>query len=551
MKRILINATQPEELRVALVDGQFLYDLDIEFCTKEQKKSNIYRAKIVRIEPSLEAAFVDFGAERHGFLPLKEIANEYLLNNCNCNYNIRNLLKEGQEIIVQVDKEERSNKGAALTTYISLAGRFLVLMPNNHRSVGISRRITGYDRFRLKEAINKLFIPNNMGIIVRTAGIARSSKDLQCDLNYLIQIWEAITEEANKRYAPFLIYRESNVIIRGMRDYLRQDIGEVIIDSEDIYNDALNFIKQVMPNYQKKIKLYKDEIPLFTRFKIESQIATAYQREVKLPSGGSIFIDTTEALVSIDINSARATRGYDIEETALQTNLEAADEIGRQLRFRDIGGLLVIDFIDMSLTKNQREVENRLRESLKLDRARLQLGRISRFGLLEMSRQRIRPSLRETSGIVCPRCNGQGTIRDVSSLSLSILRLIEEESMKNKSYKIRAVLPVEVATYLLNEKRNLIVNLELRQDVKIIIIPEPEMDTPHFAVERLREDQLYGEKYSKNLEKNNYIENKFIIRTEKAAVVNKLPSVNSSNNFFSRIWNKILLFLLPKTKNNI
>ncbi|CEL12296.1 Ribonuclease E [Candidatus Portiera aleyrodidarum] len=547
MKRILINATQPEELRVALVDGQFLYDLDIEFGTKEQKKSNIYRAKIVRIEPSLEAAFVDFGAERHGFLPLKEIANEYLLNNCNCNYNIRNLLKEGQEIIVQVDKEERSNKGAALTTYISLAGRFLVLMPNNHRSVGISRRITGYDRFKLKEAINNLFIPNNMGIIVRTAGIARSSKDLQCDLNYLIQIWEAITEEANKRYAPFLIYRESNVIIRAMRDYLRQDIGEVIIDSEDIYNDALNFIKQVMPNYQKKIKLYKDEIPLFTRFKIESQIATAYQREVKLPSGGSIFIDTTEALVSIDINSARATRGYDIEETALQTNLEAADEIGRQLRFRDIGGLLVIDFIDMSLTKNQREVENRLRESLKLDRARLQLGRISRFGLLEMSRQRLRPSLRETSGIVCPRCNGQGTIRDVSSLSLSILRLIEEESMKNKSYKIRAVLPVSIATYLLNEKRNIIVNLELRQDVKILIIPEPEMDTPHYAVERLREDQLSGEKYSKNLEKNNYIENKFIIRTEKAAVVNKLPSVNSSNNFFSRIWNKILLFLLPKT----
>ncbi|AGI27034.1 Ribonuclease E [Candidatus Portiera aleyrodidarum] len=540
MKRILINATQPEELRVALVDGQVLYDLDIEFCAKEQKKSNIYRAKIVRIEPSLEAAFVDFGAERHGFLPIKEISNEYLLKDCNSN--IRDLLKEGQELIVQVDKEERSTKGAALTTYISLAGRFLVLMPNNPRSGGISRRITGADRFQLKEAINNLFIPKNMGIIVRTAGIGRSSKDLQCDLNYLLQIWEAITEEANKRYAPFLIYRESNVIIRAMRDYLRQDIGEVLIDSEYIYNDALNFIKQVMPNYQKKIKLYKDEIPLFTRFKIESQIATAYQREVKLPSGGSIFIDTTEALVSIDINSARATRGDDIEETALHTNLEAADELGRQLRLRDIGGLVVIDFIDMSLTRNQREVENRIRASIKLDSARIQVGRISRFGLMEMSRQRLRPSLRETSGIVCPRCNGQGTIRDVSSLSLSILRLIEEEAMKDNSSKIRAVLPVSIATYLLNEKRNIIVNIELRQDVKIIIIPEPDMDTPHYAVERLRDDQIFGEKYSnKNLvrKKNNYIENKEKLRTEKAAV-STANHITSYNNFFSRIWKKLL-----------
>ncbi|AJF24099.1 hypothetical protein O3E_00960 [Candidatus Portiera aleyrodidarum MED (Bemisia tabaci)] len=537
---MLINASQPEELRVALVDGQLLYDLDIEYCNKEQRKSNIYRAKIIRIEQSLEAVFVDFGAKRHGFLPIKEISKEYLLNDCNSN--IREIIKEGQELIVQVEKEERSNKGAALTTYISLAGRFLVLMPNNYRSGGISRRITGTDRFKLKEAIKKLFIPKNMGIIVRTAGIGRSSKDLQCDLNYLIQIWEAITEEANKRSAPFLIYRESNVIIRAMRDYLRQDIGEVLIDSVYIYNDALNFIKQVMPTYQKKIKLYKDELPLFTKFKIESQIATAYQREVKLPSGGSIFIDSTEALVSVDINSARATRGDDIEETALHTNLEAADEIGRQLRLRDIGGLVVIDFIDMALTRNQREVENRIRTAFKVDRARIQLCRISRFGLMEMSRQRIRPSLRENSGIVCPRCNGQGTIREVSSLSLSILRLIEEEAMKDNSSKIRAVLPVAIATYLLNEKRNIIVKIEVRQNVKIIIIPEQDMESPHYAVERLRYDQIFGEKYSnkKNLlsKKTTYMEKK--IRTEKAAVSIVNHSTVTYNNFITRIWKTLI-----------
>ncbi|CAA3708337.1 Ribonuclease E [Candidatus Portiera aleyrodidarum] len=540
MKRILINATQPEELRVALVDGQVLYDLDIEFCNKEQRKSNIYRAKIVRIEPSLEAAFVDFGAERHGFLPIKEISKEYLLNDCYSN--VRVLLKEGQELIVQVNKEERSNKGAALTTFISLAGRFLVLMPNNPRSCGISRRITGSDRCQIKEAINNLFIPKNMGIIVRTAGIGRSSKDLQCDLNYLIQVWEAIIEEANKRSAPFLVYRESNVIIRAMRDYLRQDICEVLIDSVYVYNDALNFIQQVVPNYKNKIKLYKEELPLFTKYHIESQIATAFQREVKLPSGGSIFIDTTEALVSIDINSARATRGDDIEETALQTNLEAAEEIGRQLRLRDIGGLVVIDFIDMSLTLNQREVENRIRTSIKLDRARIQLCRISRFGLMEMSRQRLRPSLRETSGIVCPRCNGQGTIRDVSSLSLSILRLIEEEAMKNNSSKIRAILPVSIATYLLNEKRNIIVKIELRQNVKINIIPEPDMESPHYAVERLRSDQIFGEKYSKNnnilRKKTNYIENK--TRKKEKAAVSIVNHITMYNNWFLRLWKKII-----------
>ena len=490
MKRILINATQPEELRVALVDGQRLYDLDIESGAREQKKANIYRARITRVEPSLEAAFVDFGAERHGFLPLKEISREYFIKDPgNGRPNIRDVIREGQEIIVQVDKEERGNKGAALTTFISLAGRFLVLMPNNPRAGGISRRIEGDDRAQLKEAMNDLDIPDNMGVIVRTAGIGRSSEELLWDFNYLVKVWEAITDAAQKP-APFLIYRESNVIIRAMRDYLRQDIGEVLIDSEDVHKDAMNFVQQVMPAYAPRIKLYQDEVPLFSRFQIESQIETAYQREVKLPSGGSIVIDITEALVSIDINSARATRGGDIEETALQTNLEAADEIARQLRLRDSGGLVVIDFIDMSPARNQREVENRMREALKLDRARVQIGRISRFGLMEMSRQRLRPSLGETSGVVCPRCNGQGTIRDVRSLSLSVLRLIEEEAMKDRSAQIRAVLPVPVATFLLNEKRAAIAEIEQREHVNVILLPEPEMDTPHFQVERLRDDQM-------------------------------------------------------------
>ena len=490
MKRILINATQPEELRVALVDGQRLYDLDIESGAREQKKANIYRARITRVEPSLEAAFVDFGAERHGFLPLKEISREYFIKDPgNGRPNIRDVIREGQEIIVQVDKEERGNKGAALTTFISLAGRFLVLMPNNPRAGGISRRIEGEDRAQLKDAMNGLDIPEKMGVIVRTAGIGRSTEELQWDLNYLVKVWEAITDAAQKP-APFLIYRESNVIIRAMRDYLRQDIGEVLIDSEDVHQDAMNFVQQVMPAYAPRIKLYQDEVPLFSRFQIESQIETAYQREVKLPSGGSIVIDITEALVSIDINSARATRGGDIEETALQTNLEAADEIARQLRLRDSGGLVVIDFIDMSPARNQREVENRMREALKLDRARVQIGRISRFGLMEMSRQRLRPSLGETSGVVCPRCNGQGTIRDVRSLSLSVLRLIEEEAMKDRSAQIRAVLPVPVATFLLNEKRAAIAEIEQREHVNVILLPEPEMDTPHFQVDRLRDDQM-------------------------------------------------------------
>ncbi|PMR75128.1 ribonuclease E, partial [Billgrantia endophytica] len=493
MKRMLINATQPEELRVALVDGQRLYDLDIESGAREQKKANIYRGKITRVEPSLEAAFVDFGAERHGFLPLKEISREYFLKEASGRPSIKEVLKEGQEVIVQVDKEERGNKGAALTTFISLAGRFLVLMPNNPRAGGISRRIEGEERSQLKEAMGELTVPDKMGVIVRTAGIGRSAEELQWDMDYLIQVWESITDEAGKRPAPFLIYRESNVIIRAMRDYLRQDIGEVLIDSPVVHQEALTFIRQVMPSYQQKIKLYADEVPLFSRFQIESQIETAYEREVKLPSGGSIVIDHTEALVSIDINSARATRGSDIEETALQTNVEAADEIARQLRLRDIGGLVVIDFIDMSPARNQREVENRMRDALKLDRARVQIGRISRFGLMEMSRQRLRPSLGETSGVVCPRCNGQGTIRDVRSLSLSIMRLIEEEAMKERSAQIRAILPVPVATYLLNEKRAVLADIESRQDVRVLVLPNPDMDTPHYDVQRLRDDHVEEE----------------------------------------------------------
>ncbi|MEQ6918296.1 ribonuclease E [Halomonas aquatica] len=490
MKRMLINATQPEELRVALVDGQRLYDLDIESGAREQKKANIYRGKITRVEPSLEAAFVDFGAERHGFLPLKEVSRDYFLKEPSGRPSIKEVLKEGQEVIVQVDKEERGNKGAALTTFISLAGRFLVLMPNNPRAGGISRRIEGEERSELKEAMSHLTVPDKMGLIVRTAGIGRSPEELQWDLDYLVQVWESITEEAGQRPAPFLIYRESNVIIRAMRDYLRQDIGEVLIDSEEVHQEALTFIRQVMPSYQQKIKLYVDEVPLFSRFQIESQIETAYEREVKLPSGGSTVIDHTEALVSIDINSARATRGSDIEETALQTNLEAADEIARQLRLRDIGGLVVIDFIDMSPARNQREVENRMRDALKLDRARVQIGRISRFGLMEMSRQRLRPSLGETSGVVCPRCDGQGTIRDVRSISLSIMRLIEEEAMKERSAQIRAILPVPVATYLLNEKRSVLAEIERRQGVRVVMLPNPEMDTPHYDVQRLRDDHM-------------------------------------------------------------
>lgn len=495
MKRMLINATQSEELRVALVDGQKLYDLDIEPGTREQKKANIYKGKITRIEPSLEAAFVDFGAERHGFLPLKEISREYFVKDPGPGrINIKDVMREGQEVIVQVDKEERGNKGAALTTQVSLAGRYLVLMPNNARAGGISRRIEGDERQELREAMKGVSVPDKMGVIVRTAGIGRSSEDLQWDLDYLVKLWDAIQNESQNREAPCLLLQESNVIIRAIRDYLRQDIGEVLIDTEKAYAEALGFVQQVMPEYENKFKRYEDSVPLFNRYQIETQIESAFQREVKLPSGGSIVIDPTEALVSIDINSARATKGSDIEETALNTNLEAADEIARQLRLRDMGGLVVIDFIDMMANKNQREVENRLKRALEMDRARVQVGRISRFGLVEMSRQRLRPSLGETSGHVCPRCSGTGVIRDIQSSGLSILRLIEEEAAKENTGQIRAVVPVPVASFLLNEKRNLIAAIEERHNSKVLILPNPHMETPHYEVLRLRpDDSLIGE----------------------------------------------------------
>ncbi|MZR62043.1 ribonuclease E [Alcanivorax sp. DP30] len=496
MKRMLINATHPEEVRVALVDGQRLYDLDIEHRTRIQKKSNIYKGKITRVEPSLEAAFVDFGAERHGFLPLKEISRQYFQKDpkdIQGRINIKEVIKEGQEVIIQVSKEERGNKGAALTTFISLAGRYLVLMPNNPRAGGISRRIEGEERAQLKEAMSALTVPDEMGVIVRTAGLGRSAEELQWDLDFLLKQWSSIDEAAKERKAPFLIYQESNVIIRAIRDYLRKDIGEVLIDSEKVFAEAQGFVQQVMQDFQSKIKLYNDETPLFSRFQIESQIETAFEREVKLPSGGSIVIDPTEALVSIDINSSRATKGADIEETALQTNLEAAEEIARQLRLRDIGGLIVVDFIDMGPARNQREVENRMRDALEADRARIQLGRISRFGLLELSRQRLRPSLGETSSIVCPRCDGQGHIRDVKSLALSILRLIEEEVMKERTGEIQAQVPVAVGTYLLNEKRDPLRAIEQNHKVRVVIIPNPNLETPHFEVERIRDDQVVSQ----------------------------------------------------------
>lgn len=491
MKRMLINATQPEELRVAMVDGQKLYDLDIENRTRVQKKASIYKGKITRVEPSLEAAFVDFGAERHGFLPLKEIAREYFYRsppNSQGRLKIKDVVKEGTEVIVQVEKEERGGKGAALSTFVSLAGRYMVLMPNNPKAGGISRRIEGDERSQLKDAMSDLEIPKGMGVIVRTAGIGKSSEELQWDLSYLLTIWEAVQGASEQKPAPFLLFQESNVIVRAIRDYVRKDIGEVLIDGADAYYEASQFVSMVMPHYAKKIKQYADEIPLFNRYQVESQIETAFQREVQLPSGGSIVIDPTEAMVAIDINSARATRGGDIEETALQTNLEAADEIARQLRLRDMGGLIVIDFIDMSSNRNQRAIENRMRDALEADRARVQVGRISRFGLLEMSRQRLRPSLGETSAIVCPRCDGQGTIRDTKSLALVILRLIQDEAQKERSAEIRAMVPVDVATYLLNEKRSAIRSIEKTNQLRVLVIPSPSLVTPHYEVVRLRDD---------------------------------------------------------------
>ena len=488
MKRMLINASHTEEVRVAMVDGQRLYDLDIENRTREQKKSNIYKGRITRVEPSLEAAFVDYGAERHGFLPLKEISREYFKKGASEGGKVRiqDALKEGQEVVVQVEKEERSNKGAALTTFISLAGRYLVLMPNNPRAGGISRRIEGEERADLREAMRGLDIPDGMGAIVRTAGIGRATEELQWDFNYLLQLWNTITEESSKAKAPHFLFQESNVIVRAIRDYLRPDVGEVIVDGEEAYALAAAFIATVMPDFTSKVKFYQDEIPLFNRYQIENQIETAFCREVTLPSGGSIVIDITEAMVSVDINSARATKGGDIEETAFNTNKEAAEEIARQLRLRDVGGLIVIDFIDMLNTRHQKEVENKMRDALEVDRARVQVGRISRFGLLEMSRQRLRPSLEETMSRTCPRCKGQGTIRGTRSLALSILRLVEEEAQKEFSREIRAIVPVPVATFLLNEKRKEISEIESRNKIQVTVLPNTEMETPHFEVVRIR-----------------------------------------------------------------
>ena len=491
MKRILINATQKEELRVAMVEGQKLYDLDIEVPSREQKKANIYKGTITRIEPSLEAAFVDYGAERHGFLSFKEVARSYFSDEAkkgDGRPDIKTALREGQEVVVQIDKEERGNKGAALTTFISLAGRYMVLMPNNPRAGGVSRRIEGDDRSEIREIMANLNTPEGMGLIVRTAGVGRNQEELQWDLNYLIQVWSAI-DAASQKKAPFLIYQESNVIIRALRDYFRNDIGEILIDDPEVFKTAEDFIKQVMPNNLKKIKLYQDTIPLFNRFQIESQIESAYQREVRLPSGGAIVIDHTEALISIDVNSARATKGSDIEETAFNTNLESADEVARQLRLRDLGGLVVIDFIDMVSNRHQREVENRLRDALKVDRARVQVGRISRFGLLEMSRQRLRPSLGEATQIICPRCTGHGTIRSTESLAVSIIRLLEEEALKEQTGQVHLQAPVDVATYLMNEKREAIVAIQTNTTVKVIIIPNPGMVTPQYEITRVRNNE--------------------------------------------------------------
>ncbi len=488
---MLFNATQSEELRVALVDGQRLYDLDIETAIRETKKSNIYKGKITRVEPSLEAAFVDYGSERHGFLPLKEISRIYFKEGADISgrVNIKEVVREGQEIVIQVAKEERGNKGAALTTFISLAGRYSVLMPNNPRAGGVSRRIEGEARSEARDALSALEIPADMGLIIRTAGIGKSVEELQWDLDYLMNLWNSIDSASKDRPAPFLIYQESSLITRTIRDYFRNDINEVIIDEPAIYEQARQFMEQVMPNNLHKVKLYDDPVPLFTRYQIETQIESAFQREVRLPSGGALVIDHTEALISIDINSARATKGGDIEETALNTNLEAADEVARQLRLRDLGGLVVIDFIDMSPAKNQREVENRMRDALKVDRARVQVGRISRFGLLEMSRQRLRSSLGESSQLVCPRCSGQGTIRGVESSALSILRIVEEESMKEKTARIVAQVPVDVAAFLLNEKREILFDIEKRQNIKVLLIPNRDMETPHYTVQRIRDDE--------------------------------------------------------------
>jgi ribonuclease E len=493
MKRMLFNATQPEELRVAIVDGQKLIDLDIESAGKEQRKSNIYKAVITRIEPSLEAAFVEYGGSRHGFLPFKEVSPQFYLNGSGGRPSIKEALREGQELLVQVEKDERGNKGAALTTYISLAGRYIVLMPNNPNGGGVSRRIEGEDRNELRDVLAQLEVPHGMSIIARTAGIGRNLDELQWDLNYLKQLWDAIEDAAKSEKAPSLIYLESSLVVRAIRDYFHPEIGEILIDTDDIFQQAQAFMSTVMPDNVHRIKRYRDDVPLFSRFQIEHQIESAHARQVNLPSGGAIVIDHTEALTAIDINSARATRGGDIETTALNTNLEAADEIARQMRLRDLGGLIVIDFIDMESSRNQRDVENRLRDALHYDRARVQTGKISRFGLLELSRQRLAPSLEETSYTPCPRCNGIGHIRGTESSALNILRIIQEEAMKEHSAAIHVQVPVDVATFLLNEKRPDINRIESRLKVAITLIPNPSMETPHYSVTRLKQDDMTGE----------------------------------------------------------
>ncbi len=490
MKRMLFNATQPEELRVAIVDGQKLVDLDIETAGKEQRKSNIYKAIITRIEPSLEACFVEYGGTRHGFLPFKEVSPQYYSAGASNRPSIKEALKEGQELLVQVEKDERGNKGAALTTYISLAGRYIVLMPNNPNGGGVSRRIEGEDRNELRDVLAQMEVPNGMSIIARTAGIGRNLEELQWDLNYLKQLWDAIEGAAESEKAPSLIYLESSLVVRAIRDYFNPEIGEILIDTDDIYHQAQAFMSTVMPDNVDRIKRYHDDVPLFSRFQIEHQIESAHARQVNLPSGGAIVIDHTEALTAIDINSARSTRGGDIETTAFNTNLEAADEIARQLRLRDLGGLIVIDFIDMESSKNQREVENRLRDALHFDRARIQTAKISRFGLLELSRQRLAPSLEESNHSTCPRCNGIGHIRGTESSALNILRIIQEEAMKDSSAAIHAQVPVDVATFLLNEKRSDIHRIESRFKINVILIPNPHMETPHYTVTRLRQDDI-------------------------------------------------------------
>lgn len=518
---MLINATQQEELRVALVDGQQLYDLDIETVGHEQKKSNIYKGKIVRIEPSLEAVFVDYGVEKHGFLPVKEISHEYFLattssTHNNNKLNIKEILFEGQELIVQIDKEERGSKGAALTTFISLAGSYLVLMPNNPKSGGISRRIEGTDRIELKEILSSLELPDGMSLIIRTAGVGKSTEALEWDLTLRLQHWNVIKNTAETQLAPFLIHQDSNVIVRAFRDYLRPDIGEILIDNPKILNLAKEHINSLgRPDFTKKIKLYNGEIPLFSHYQIESQIESAFQREVRLPSGGSIVIDTTEALTAIDINSARSTKGLDIEDTAFNTNLEATNEITRQLRLRDLGGLIVIDFIDMLSTRHQREIENNLKIAVRQDRARIQIGRISKFGLLELSRQRLSPSLGESSHHICPRCNGTGSIRDNESLSLSILRLIEEAALKENTYEVHAIVPIAIASYLLNEKRQAISGIEQRQKgVRAIIVPYEHMKTPNYEIRRIRKGEIINNKPSYLLATHANVQEHAIIQQE-------------------------------------